>query len=29
MRKDPILKDGAIKVSDKLLNIKYVSIFLK
>lgn len=29
MRKDPILKDGAIKVSDKLLNMKYVSIFLK
>lgn len=29
MRKDPILKDGAIKVSDKLLNIKFVSIFLK
>lgn len=29
MRKDPMLKDGAIKVSDKLLNIKYVSIFLK
>ena len=29
MKKDPILKDGAIKVSDKLLNIKYVSIFLK
>lgn len=29
MRKDPILKDGAIKVSDKLLNLKYVSIFLK
>lgn len=29
MRKDPILKDGAIKVSNKLLNIKYVSIFLK
>ena len=29
MRKDPILKDGAIKISDKLLNIKYVSIFLK
>lgn len=29
MRKDPILKDGAIKVSEKLLNIKYVSIFLK
>lgn len=29
MRKDPILKDGAIKVSEKLLNMKYVSIFLK
>ncbi len=29
MKKDPILKDGAIKVSDKLLNMKYVSIFLK
>lgn len=29
MRKAPILKDGAIKVSDKLLNMKYVSIFLK
>jgi hypothetical protein len=29
MRKDPILKDGAIKISDKLLNLKYVSIFLK
>lgn len=29
MRKDPILKDGAIKVSDKLLNMKYFSIFLK
>lgn len=29
MRKDPILKDGAITVSDKLLNMKYVSIFLK
>lgn len=29
MRKGPILKDGAIKVSDKLLNMKYVSIFLK
>ena len=29
MRKYPILKDGAIKVSDKLLNMKYVSIFLK
>lgn len=29
MRKDPIFKDGAIKVSDKLLNLKYVSIFLK
>lgn len=29
MRKDPILKDGAIKLSDKLLNMKYVSIFLK
>ena len=29
MRKDPILKDGAIKGGDKLLNIKYVSIFLK
>lgn len=29
MRKDPILKDGAIKISDKMLNLKYVSIFLK
>lgn len=29
MRKNPILKDGAIKISDKLLNLKYVSIFLK
>lgn len=29
MMKDPILKDGAIKISDKLLNLKYVSIFLK
>lgn len=29
MRKVPILKDGAIKISDKLLNLKYVSIFLK
>lgn len=29
MRKAPILKDGAIKISDKLLNLKYVSIFLK
>jgi hypothetical protein len=29
MRKDPILKDGAIKISDKLLNLKYISIFLK
>lgn len=29
MKKHPILKDGAIKVDDKLLNMKYVSIFLK
>lgn len=29
MKKNPILKDGAIKVSDKLLNMKFVSIFLK